>query len=44
MRLNLRCGVTVQLEIEGVLRRVYGGAMAPRESNGRDLTREQGLD
>ena len=34
----------VQLESEGVLRRVYGGAMAPRESNGRDLTREQGLD
>jgi len=35
----------VQLESEGVLRRVYGGAMAAREpSNGRELTREQGLD
>jgi DeoR family fructose operon transcriptional repressor len=30
----------VQLESEGVLRRVYGGAMAVRDSNGR----EQGLD
>jgi DeoR/GlpR family transcriptional regulator of sugar metabolism len=34
----------VQLESEGMLRRVYGGAMAAREQNGRELTREQGLD
>ena len=38
----------VQLEGEGVLRRVYGGAMSTREQardgNGRDLTREHGLD
>jgi DeoR family fructose operon transcriptional repressor len=33
----------VQLESEGVLRRVYGGAMVARERNGREL-REQGLD
>jgi len=33
----------VQLESEGVLRRVYGGAMVAREQNGREL-REQGLD
>ena len=34
----------VQLEGEGILRRVYGGAMAVRDHNGRDLTREHGLD
>jgi DeoR/GlpR family transcriptional regulator of sugar metabolism len=38
----------VQLEAEGELRRVYGGAMAvrphSREGNGRDSNREQGLD
>lgn len=34
----------VQLESEGVLRRVYGGAMVAREQNGRELTRERGLD
>jgi DeoR/GlpR family transcriptional regulator of sugar metabolism len=40
----------VQLEGEGVLRRVYGGAMSARDAtrdgngNGRDLPREQGLD
>lgn len=34
----------VQLESEGVLRRVYGGAMAAREQNGRDLPGEQGFD
>jgi DeoR family fructose operon transcriptional repressor len=34
----------VQLESEGVLRRVYGGAMVAREQNGRELTREHGLD
>src|SRR5215469_11625517 len=34
----------VQLESEGLLRRVYGGAMAPREQNDGELTREQGLD
>ena len=40
----------VQLESEGVLRRVYGGALATsvrdhaREGNGRDVTREHGLD
>ena len=38
----------VQLESEGELRRVYGGAMAvrdhSREGNGRDLPREHGLD
>jgi len=36
----------VQLEAEGDLRRVYGGAMSvrARDGNGRDSTREQGLD
>src|SRR5690242_14094978 len=36
----------VQLEAEGELRRVYGGAMAvrARDGNGRDANREQGLD
>jgi DeoR family transcriptional regulator, fructose operon transcriptional repressor len=37
----------VQMESEGVLRRVYGGAMAVRDhgrDGNRDLTREQGLD
>jgi DeoR family fructose operon transcriptional repressor len=38
----------VQLESEGELRRVYGGAMAvrdhARETNGRDPSREHGLD
>jgi len=36
----------VQLEAEGELRRVYGGAMAvrTRDGNGRDANREQGLD
>lgn len=33
----------VQLESEGVLRRVYGGAMAARDTGNRDLTREQSL-
>jgi DeoR family fructose operon transcriptional repressor len=34
----------VQLESEGVLRRVYGGAMAAREQNGRELTRRVNYD
>jgi DeoR/GlpR family transcriptional regulator of sugar metabolism len=38
----------VQMEAEGILRRVYGGAMVVREmaarEHGRDLHREQGLD
>ncbi|HVW11529.1 MAG TPA: DeoR/GlpR family DNA-binding transcription regulator [Bryobacteraceae bacterium] len=35
----------VQLEAEGELRRVYGGAMAVRrDGNGRESHREQGLD
>jgi DeoR family fructose operon transcriptional repressor len=34
----------VQLEGEGILRRVYGGAMAPRDGNGREGTPEPGFD
>jgi DeoR family fructose operon transcriptional repressor len=34
----------VQLESEGGLRRVYGGAMAAREQNGRELPGEPGFD
>ena len=48
MRRNPLCGaIWFRLESEGVLRRVYGGAMAVRDhgrDGNRDLTREQGLD